>query len=129
AHEGQLIIINTFSNINADVKACLNEVTCQIDKLSTFKTEAQLQNRIKHFWLDSDDELLILQCDLSTVDFGCIRLAKFIIEQIREKYKKNRQMNDDILSKHACIILHIHREQKATPVSFDFMCGWNQITI
>ncbi|CAG8798471.1 9932_t:CDS:2, partial [Racocetra fulgida] len=87
--EGQLIIINTFSNINTDIKACLNEVTCQIDKLSTFKTEAQLQNRIKHFWLDSDDELLILQ------------LAKFIIEQIREKYKKKRQTNDDILPKHA----------------------------
>ncbi|CAG8754924.1 2170_t:CDS:2, partial [Dentiscutata heterogama] len=41
-----LVIINTFSNINTDVKACLQEtIDCQVDKLSTFKTESQLQNR------------------------------------------------------------------------------------
>ena len=31
--------------------------------------------------------------------------------------------------KHACIILHIHRGQESTPVSFNFMCGWKQVTI
>ncbi|CAG8704564.1 6187_t:CDS:2, partial [Racocetra fulgida] len=129
--DGQLIIVNTFSNINTDVKSCLDAlVTCQVDKLSTFKTEAQLQDRIKHFWLDSNDELLVLQCDLSTVNFGCIKLAKFIIEQIRTKYlEKKRKVDINIPIKHACIILHIHREQKATTVSFDFICGWNQITV
>ncbi|CAG8540805.1 10279_t:CDS:10, partial [Racocetra persica] len=129
--DGQLIIVNTFSNINTDVKSCLDAlVTCQVDKLSTFKTEAQLQDRIKHFWLDSNDELLVLQCDLSTVNFGCIKLAKFIIEQIRTKYlEKKRKVGINIPTKHACIILHIHREQKAATVSFDFICGWNQITV
>lgn len=125
------MIINTFSNINTDVKSCLDLlVTCQVDKLSTFKTEAQLQDRIKHFWLDSNDELLVLQCDLSTVNFRCIKLAKFIIEQIRTKYlEKKWKMKTGMPVKNACIILHIHREQKATNISFDFICGWNQVTI
>ncbi|CAG8535691.1 30956_t:CDS:10, partial [Gigaspora margarita] len=129
--EAQLIIVNTFSNINTDIKACLGtlEITCQIDKLSTFKTEAQLQDRIKHFWLDSNDELLVLQCDQTMINSSCIKLAKFIIEQIRTKYLEKKRKNDnDVPVKHVCILLHIHREQR-TASYFDFMCGWNQITV
>jgi hypothetical protein len=49
---GHLLIVNTFSNINTDVKFCLQElVSCQVDKLSIFKTEAQLSNRVSR----SDD--------------------------------------------------------------------------
>ncbi|CAG8781360.1 16210_t:CDS:2, partial [Acaulospora morrowiae] len=41
-----LVIVNTFSNINTDVKKCLDMILrVQVDKLSTFRTEAQLQNR------------------------------------------------------------------------------------
>ncbi|KAF0557209.1 e3 ubiquitin-protein ligase [Gigaspora margarita] len=54
-------------------------IECQIDKLSTFKSEAELQNQIKHFY-ESNNDLYILQCDPLTVKAGCIRLAKFIIE-------------------------------------------------
>jgi hypothetical protein len=44
---GHLLIVNTFSNINTDVKYCLQKlVSCQVDKLSIFKTEAQLSNRV-----------------------------------------------------------------------------------
>ncbi len=44
--KGHLVIINT-SNINTDVKSCLQEsLKCQVDKLSIFKTEAQLSNRV-----------------------------------------------------------------------------------
>jgi hypothetical protein len=44
---GHLVIVNTFSNIHTDIKAYLQGlVNCQIDKLSTFKTEAQLSNRV-----------------------------------------------------------------------------------
>lgn len=32
-------------------------------------------------------------------------------------------------TKHACIILHIHRDQESTLASFNFMCGWEQVTI
>ncbi|CAG8434051.1 10722_t:CDS:10 [Ambispora gerdemannii] len=125
--ENHQVIINTFSNINTDVSSILrNLVSCQIDKLSTFKTEAQLQNRIKHFWLESDSQLLVLQCDVSTVKARCIKLAKFIIEQFRSEYlARDKQPN-----KHACIILHTQRKSELiNSCSFNFMCGWEQITI
>ncbi|RIB19825.1 hypothetical protein C2G38_2141452 [Gigaspora rosea] len=126
------VIINTFSNINTDVEACLQDIIdCQVDKLSTFKTESQLQNRVKHFWLESTDQLLVLQCDVTTVNAGCIKLAKFIIEQFRNEFltKKKQKPDIKIQKKHACIILHIHREQETSLTSFNFMCGWNQVTI
>ncbi|GBB90017.1 hypothetical protein RclHR1_01690002 [Rhizophagus clarus] len=126
---GHLVIVNTFSNINTDVKSCLQGfLDCQVDKLSTFKTEAQLSNRVKHFWLESTDNILILQCDVTTVNAGCIKLAKFIIEQFRNEFiTKKDQMEQK--HKHACIILHIHRDQESTLASFNFMCGWKQMTI
>ncbi|UZO21060.1 uncharacterized protein OCT59_013464 [Rhizophagus irregularis] len=129
---GHLLIINTFSNINTDVKFCLRKlVSCQVDKLSIFKTEAQLSNRVKHYWSEeSNDQMLILQCDVTTVSTGCIKLAKFIIEQFRNEYiSKRDQMERKMPTKHACIILHTHRDQESTFTSFNFMCGWKQMTI
>ena len=71
--------------------------------------------------------MLILQCDVTTVNAGCIKLAKFIIEHFRSEFiaKKVR----DMPMKHACIVLHIHRDQESTLASFNFMCGWKQVTI
>ncbi|CAG8715965.1 14572_t:CDS:2, partial [Cetraspora pellucida] len=99
------------------------------DKISTFKSEAQLQNRIKHFWLESDDEILILQCDLSIVNSGCVKLAKFIIEQCRNEYLSADKFSENTKPiKHVCIILHVHRKNDTKP-SFNFMCGWDLVTI
>src|SRR4051812_28651553 len=128
---GHLVIINTFSNINTNIKNCLRNVItkCFILKLSIFKTESQFQKQVKQFWLDSDNDLLILQCDITTVNAECIKLAKFIIEQFRDEYLRRERGNNTIKIKHACIILHIHRETNANVTSFNFMCGWKQITI
>jgi hypothetical protein len=42
---GHLVIVNTFSSINTDVKSCLKGlVKCQVNKLSIFRTEAQFLN-------------------------------------------------------------------------------------
>ncbi|CAG8662136.1 18711_t:CDS:1, partial [Racocetra fulgida] len=80
--QGFKVVINTFSNITNDISSYLNDIiTCQVDKISTFKSEAQLQSRIKYFWQESEAELLILQCDLATINAGCIKLAKFLIEK------------------------------------------------
>jgi hypothetical protein len=139
--EGLQIIINTFSNINTDVKTCLQDkISCQVDKLSTFKTESQFQNRIKYFWTESKDEMLILQCDVTTINAGCIKLAKFLIEQFRNEYlqkkkrqfsskQKDMQQQQPLPTKHVCIILHIHRELESSSASFNFMCGWDKVTI
>ncbi|CAB4390800.1 unnamed protein product [Rhizophagus irregularis] len=125
--ESHLVIVNTFSSINTDVKCCLQGlVKCQVDTLSAFKTEVQFSNWVKHFWLKSTDNMLILQCDVTTVNAGCIKLAKFIIEQFRNEYIAKEDHTKQ--EKHACIILHIHRNQSLT-LSFNFMCGWKQITI
>ncbi|CAG8632011.1 13033_t:CDS:2, partial [Cetraspora pellucida] len=123
--QGFKAIINTFSNINADIISYLNDIiTCQVDKISTFKSEAQLQSRIKYFWQESEAELLILQCDLATINAGCIKLAKFLIEQHNDGSLLQEQ------TKHVCIILHMKRENdKPTMLSFNFMCGWDLVTI
>ncbi|CAG8574733.1 752_t:CDS:10, partial [Racocetra persica] len=129
-NQGFKVIINTFSNINTDISFCLNDIlTYQVDKISTFKSEAQLQNRIKHFWLESDDEILILQCDLSIVNSGCVKLAKFIIEQCRNEYLSADKFSENTKPlKHVCIILHVQRKNDTKP-SFNFMCGWDLVTI
>ncbi|GBB84048.1 hypothetical protein RclHR1_10690011 [Rhizophagus clarus] len=131
---GNLVIVNTFSSINADVNSCLRELlSCQVDKLSTYKTEAQLTNRVNYFWSESTDHMLILQCDVTTSNAGSsIKLAKYIIEQFQSEFLTKKEINQiekRIPMKHACIILHIHRDQEFTPISFNSMCGWKQVTI
>ncbi|GES78826.1 hypothetical protein GLOIN_2v1764819 [Rhizophagus clarus] len=129
--DGHLIIVNTFSNINTNIKFCLKNVTpkCYVLKLSTFKTENQFQKQMKKFWFGSDYELLILQCDTTIVSTECIKLAKFIIEQSRNEYLQKAQENNLIKNKHACIVLHLRRETSAKLTAFNFMCGWKQVTI
>ncbi|KAF0487084.1 e3 ubiquitin-protein ligase [Gigaspora margarita] len=68
--------------------------------------------------------MLILQCDVTTVNPGRIKLAKFIIEQFPNEFLKK---NPDS-TKYTCIILHIQRDQIYIS-SFNFMCGWKQVTI
>ncbi|CAH1761994.1 12274_t:CDS:10, partial [Entrophospora sp. SA101] len=124
---GECIIVNTFSNINTDLKSHLRElVDCFIFKLSEFKTESSYQNRIKDFWFNSESKILILQCDVAIVDEGCIKLAKFIIEQYQAEYFSNKDQNK---IKHVFIILHIYRDSNASVTTFNFMCGWKQVTI
>ncbi|CAG8842405.1 3112_t:CDS:1, partial [Racocetra persica] len=95
-----------------------------VDKLSMFKTEDQLKNRIKRFWEESNELMLILQCDINIVHAGCIRSAKFIIEQFQNEFSKKNPDN----TKYVCIILHIQRNQNYMSL-FNFMCGWKQVTI
>jgi hypothetical protein len=74
--------------------------------------------------------MLILQCNVATVNAGCMKLAKFIIEQFRNDFiAKKDQLEHDMPIKHACIILHIHRDQETALASFNFMCGWKLVTI
>src|SRR5688572_23668877 len=74
--------------------------------------------------------MLILQCDVTTVNTGCIKLVKFIIEQFRNEFITRRdQIEQDIPMKHSCIIFHINRDQASIFEPFNFTCGWEQITI
>src|SRR5688572_14372049 len=74
--------------------------------------------------------MLILQCDANIVNVGCIRLAKFIIEQFRNEFMaKKDQIEQENPIKHVCIILHLRRYQGSILASFNFMCDWKQVTI
>ncbi|CAG8447585.1 8222_t:CDS:10, partial [Acaulospora morrowiae] len=128
---GHLTIINTFSNINIDIKSYMNGISsCQVDKLSTFRSEAKLQDQINRFY-ESEYNLYILQCDPATMDAGCIRLAKFMIEQSQKEFMdKEDQQNIHRPVKNACMVLHLGRNFELNGTSlFNFMSGWNQITI
>uniref|UniRef100_U9UVJ9 Uncharacterized protein n=1 Tax=Rhizophagus irregularis (strain DAOM 181602 / DAOM 197198 / MUCL 43194) TaxID=747089 RepID=U9UVJ9_RHIID len=49
---GHLVIINTFSNLDMDVKSCLQKlVNCQVVNLPIFTIETQDSIRVRHFWL------------------------------------------------------------------------------
>ncbi|CAG8448239.1 7322_t:CDS:10, partial [Acaulospora morrowiae] len=129
SERGYQVIINTFSNINTDIQMCLQGVSrCSVIKLSTFKTETEFQSQVKKFWFSSrEKDLLVLQCDTTTVNAKCIKLAKFVIEQLRNEYYQ--QDDAELITKHACIILHMHRDLNSSFVGFNFMSGWHQVTI
>ncbi|CAG8477692.1 8259_t:CDS:10, partial [Cetraspora pellucida] len=127
--QGFNAIVYTFSSINTDVESCLNNILkCQVDKLSTFKSEAQFQSRIKHFWLESKADILILQCDLNSSNSECIKLAKFIIEQYKNEFMASKYSVTQV--KHVCIMLHLRKENATSTISsFNFMCGWDLFSI
>ncbi len=130
-NEGYLIIINTFSNINANIKYCLQDLLkCQVYNLSTFRTEAQLSSRVKNFFFESADQVLIFQCDVTAIDTRCIRLTKHIIEQFKNEYLiKKENFETNMLTKYACIIYHIQQGYESNLISPNFICDWKQVTI
>ncbi|CAG8511896.1 28926_t:CDS:10, partial [Gigaspora margarita] len=127
--QGFNVIVYTFSNISTDIESSLNNILkCQIDKLSTFKSEEQFRSRIKNFWLESEDDILILQCDFDAANSECIKHAKFIIEQYKNEFMENKCSTIQV--KHVCIILHLKKENTTSTISlFNFMCGWDLFTI
>ncbi|RGB32751.1 hypothetical protein C1646_762510 [Rhizophagus diaphanus] len=129
--KGQLVIINTFSKINMKFKSCLQDyLRCQVYNLSTIKTEFQLTNIVKNFFFESNDKVLILQCDINTVNTKCIKLLKYIIEQFRNEFLAEKEKcESNMFIKYACIIFHIQRDYESSSITSNFICGWKRITI
>ncbi|CAB4494063.1 unnamed protein product [Rhizophagus irregularis] len=129
--KGQLVIINTFSKITIDLKSCLQDcLRYQIHNLSIIKTEVQISKIVKDFFFEPIDQVLILQCDINTINIKCVKLVKYIIEQFRSEFltkKETCEINMPI--KHACIIFHIRRDYESNSIKSNFICGWKQITI
>ncbi|RIA80531.1 hypothetical protein C1645_838539, partial [Glomus cerebriforme] len=125
--KGHLVIVKTFSDIDIDVNSCLQDLTkCQVNKLSTFRTEAQILKWVKHFWLESNDHMLILQCDIK--DIYTIKLVRFIEEFRNDFIKMKDQMEHDMPMKHSCIIFHINRNEGSVLAS-NFIFDWKQVVI
>jgi hypothetical protein len=118
---GSKTVVMTFSNIHTDIPQCLgNAFRCQVERLSAYKSEKQLAERINKFWNTPEKELLILQCK-PDLDATHLLLARSIIEEKRNSYKQGY--------KHVCIIVHVQRGEAANdvPWQFSFLCGWRQV--
>ena len=120
---GSKTIVMTFSNIHTDIRQCLDDsFSCQVERLSAYKSEKQLAERIDEFWNAPKKKLLILQCK-PELDGTHLLLARSIIEEKRNSYKNTQEC------KHVCIVLHVQRGEVLDDVrwQFSFLCGWRQV--
>ncbi|UZO24840.1 uncharacterized protein OCT59_017134 [Rhizophagus irregularis] len=129
-----LTIVNTFSKININSKFCLQDLLgYQAYNLSIFRTESQFSNMVKNFFFESTDQILILQCDIKTINTKCIKLVKHIIEQYQNEFwAKNEQFKTNNPTKHikyACLIFHIQQDYEPNSLLSNFICGWKRIFI
>ena len=126
---GSKTVVMTFSNIHTDICQCLgNGFRCQVERLSAYKSEKQLAERIHEFWNTPEKELLVLQCK-PELDGTHLLLARSIIEEKRNSYK---QCLSEMVSqgyKHVCIVVHVQRGEAgdSVPRQFSFLCGWRQV--
>ncbi len=116
---GSKTIVMTFSNIHTDISQCLKSERIQLERLSGYKSEKQLIERIDQFWNAQEKDLLVLQCK-ADLHGEHLLLARSIIEEKRNYYKR---------SKHVCIVVHVQRGETAdgVPWQFSFLCGWRQV--
>jgi hypothetical protein len=126
---GSKTVVMTFSNIHTDIGECLdNGVRCQVERLSAYKSEKQLAERINKFWNTPEKELLVLQCK-PELDCTHLLLARSIIEEKRNFYKQCLSGMDPQGCKHVCIVVHVQRGETgdSVPWQFSFLCGWRQV--
>ena len=124
---GSKTVVMTFSNIHTNIRQCLgNGIRSQVERLSAYKSEKQLTERIGEFYNAPEKELLVLQCK-PDLDGTHLLLARSIIEEKRNSYKQCSPEAEG--SKHVCIVVHVQRGEAAddVPWQFTFLCGWRQV--
>ena len=129
---GSKTVVMTFSSVYTDIPQCLQmgdeSTECQVERLSVYKSEKLLSERISEFWDQREKSLLILQCT-PELDGKHLTLAHCIIEETRNSYKKCVPEKDRQGFKHVCIVVHVQRRKAAdsVPWQFSFLCGWRQV--
>jgi MoxR-like ATPase len=126
---GSKTVVMTFSNIHTDIGECLGiGFRCQVERLSAYKSEKQLAERIDEFWNTPEKELLVLQCK-PELDSTHLLLARSLIEEKRDSYKQCLSEMNTQGYKHVCIVVHVQRGEAAdgVPWQFSFLCGWRQV--
>ena len=119
------IIIFTHTNIHENVKNCI-ESECQIENLSTFKSEKELSSKLKTFWFDKHKKLLIIQ-SLPSVDEKKILHLKAIIERQRFDFLNSDQ--EVPCEKNVVIIVHLERTDDERLGFISFFSGWKLTVI
>ena len=128
---GSKTVVMTFSSFYTDIRKCLqlkDDMECQVERLSSYKSETMLSEKISEFWNTRGKALLVLQCK-PEMDGEHLMLARCIIEEKRNSYKKCVPEKDRQGIKHVCIVIHVQRREDAenVPWQFSFMCGWRQV--
>ena len=129
---GSKTVVMTFSSFYTDIRKCLqllkDDMECQVERLSSYKSETILSEKISEFWNTRGKALLVLQCK-PEMDGEHLMLARCIIEEKRNSYKKCVPEKDPQGIKHACIVVHVQRGEDAenVPWRFNFLCGWRQV--
>ena len=128
---GSKTVVMTFSSIHTDIRQCLqsrNGLECQVERLSAYKSEKFLSQKISEFWETAEKKLLVLQCK-PELDAKHIMLARCIIEEKRSSYKKSVPEKNRPGFKHVCIVVHVQRREAAdsVPWQFNFLCGWRLV--
>ena len=108
---GSKTVVMTFSSIHTDIRQCLqlgNGLECQVERLSSYKSEKLLSEKISEFWETAERKLLVLQCK-PDLDGSHLMLARCIVEEKRNTYKKCVPEKDRQGFKHVCIVVHVQR--------------------
>ena len=125
------LFVMTHSNIHSDVSKLLKGVVkCQLEKLSSFKSEKNLTARLESFWVESETDMLVIQC-APNLDAQHMLLMKSIVEQQRKDFLSQVRGQERKLRKHVCIVIHMQRENQEDlhPWQFNFLSGWKQVMI
>ncbi|XP_023933539.1 uncharacterized protein LOC112042729, partial [Lingula anatina] len=113
-------VVMTHSNIHTPIQLG-PPFNCLSIKLGAFKSEKQLTTRLKKYWFEDKEDLLIFQCR-PTTDAVHMLLAKTIIDNCRQEYVQ--QFTDSSLKKHVCILVHMDHNSSETGWQFNFLSGW-----
>ena len=132
-HKG---VVYTYASIHTDLIGSLKDNGdhgIRLEKLSHFKSERQLSSALHQFWLESSDNLLVLQCS-STLDAPRMLLAKCLLDQYSKQYCGSCYQKGNKAKKHVFIIVHIDRNEQThqddqPSWQFNYLSGWQQVTI
>ncbi|XP_028413383.1 uncharacterized protein LOC114536257 [Dendronephthya gigantea] len=127
---GSKTVVMTYATVHSDISKYLDPTiaTYQLERLGSYKSEKQLEDRIHNFF-SSDKDLLVFQCK-PELDDKHMLLARSIIEDKRKSYVEEYQESNSMKRrKHVCIIVHVRRvvREETTGWQFNFLSGWKQV--
>ena len=142
SEDGPMLPVLTNSSIHSDISKLLQldrlyqqqqesestshpSLSCQLERLSAFKSEKNLTRQIQTFWMESDACLLILQCRFD-IDGPNMMLAKSIVEYQRQQYQTSVKRK---VSKKVCIVVHGFEAQGRAYLPFYFLSSWQTVMI
>ncbi|XP_046854892.1 uncharacterized protein LOC124447906 [Xenia sp. Carnegie-2017] len=123
-----ITLLMTHATVHTDISRCMNEMSCQLERLGAYKSGKQLEDRI-HIFFKSEKELLIIQCK-PELDAEHMLFTRSIVEEKRNAFtKKFMEAQSTMQRKHVCMIVHVRRaSHENTPRwQLNFLSGWKQV--